>query len=52
MLINAYKGKDKCLKRCNGQHNTKRPNKLIREVIEFFNKHLAYFFNIIIIQYK
>ena len=36
MLINAYKGKDKCLKRCNGQHNTKRPNKLIREVIDFF----------------
>ena len=41
MLINAYKGKDKCLKRCNGQHNTKRPNKLIREVIEFFYKHLV-----------
>ena len=40
MLINAYKGNNKTLKRCNGQHNTKRPNKLIREVGDFFYMHL------------
>ena len=41
MLINAYKGKDKCLKRCDGGHNTKRPHKIIKEVGEFFYKHLV-----------
>ena len=41
MLINAYKGKDKCLKRCNGKHNTNRPAKIVREVGEFFYKHLV-----------
>ena len=41
MLINVYKGKDKVLRRCEGQHNTKRPAKLIREVGEFFYKHLV-----------
>ena len=41
ILINAYKGKDKCLKRCNGKHNTSRPVKIVREVGEFFYKHLV-----------
>ena len=41
MLINAYKGNNKILKKCNGQHNTKRPNRLIREVGDFFYKHLV-----------
>ena len=41
MLINAYKGKDKCLKRCDGGHNTRRPKRIIREVGEFFYKHLV-----------
>ena len=42
MLINAYKGKDKVLKRCEGNHNSRRPNKLIREVGSFFYKHLVF----------
>ena len=41
MLINAYKGKDKILKRCDGNHNTRRPNKLIKEIGDFFYKHLV-----------
>ena len=41
MLISAYKGKDKTLKRCNGNHNSRRPNTLIREVGSFFYKHLV-----------
>ena len=41
MLINAYKGKDKALRKCEGQHNTRRPNKVIREVGEFFYKYLV-----------
>ena len=40
MLIDAYKGKDKCLRRCEGQHNTRRPNKIIRDIGDFFYKHL------------
>ena len=40
MLLNAYKGKDKCLKRCDGQHNTRRPNKIIKAIGDFFYKHL------------
>jgi pimeloyl-ACP methyl ester carboxylesterase len=41
MLFDAYKGNDKCLKRCEGQHNTRRPNKIIRDIGEFFYKHLV-----------
>jgi len=41
MLINVYKGKDVCFKRCEGKHNTRRPAKIIREVGEFFYKHLV-----------
>ena len=41
MLIKEYKGKDVVLRRCDGKHNTRRPAKLIREVGEFFYKHLV-----------
>ena len=40
MLLKAYKGKDKCLKRCEGKHNTRRPNKIIKDVGDFFFNHL------------
>ena len=41
MLYNAYGGKDKKLLKCVGNHNTKRSNKIIREIGEFFYKHLV-----------
>lgn len=41
MLIKEYKGKDVTFKRCEGKHNTRRPAKIIREVGEFFYKHLV-----------
>lgn len=40
-LINAYAGKDKTLKKCDGGHNSRRPNRIIKEVGEFFYKHLV-----------
>jgi len=40
ILLDAYKGTDKVLNRCEGKHNTRRPNKLIREIGGFFYKHL------------
>ena len=41
MLKKVYKGKDVVLRNCDGKHNTRRPAKLIREVGEFFYKHLV-----------
>ena len=41
MLKKVYKGKDVVLRTCDGKHNTRRPAKLIREVGEFFYKHLV-----------
>ena len=40
-LLNKYAGKDKVLKKCDGGHNSRRPNKLLKEVGEFFYKHLV-----------
>ena len=41
MLYQAYKGKIKTLRKCDGKHNTRRPNKVIREIGEFFYRHLV-----------
>ena len=41
MLLNAYGGKDKSLKKCPGSHNSARPRKIIREILVFFYKHLV-----------
>ena len=40
MLINAYGGKNKKLRKCEGNHNSKRSHKLIKEISEFFYGHL------------
>jgi alpha-beta hydrolase superfamily lysophospholipase len=41
MLLNAYGGKDKSLKKCPGSHNSARPRKIIREIAVFFyNAHI------------
>ena len=41
MLYKVYGGKDKKLLKCVGSHNTRRSNKIIREIGEFFYKHLV-----------
>ena len=41
MLLNAYGGKEKYLKKCIGNHNSKRPAKLIKDIGTFFYKHLV-----------
>ena len=40
-LIKVYGGKEKKLLKCVGSHNTRRSNKIIREIGEFFYKHLV-----------
>ena len=41
MLYKVYGGKEKKLLKCVGSHNTRRSNKIIREIGEFFYKHLV-----------
>ena len=41
MLFKVYGGKEKKLLKCVGSHNTRRSNKIIREIGEFFYKHLV-----------
>ena len=41
MLYDAYGGKIKKLLKCVGNHNTKRSNKIIREIGEFFYNYLV-----------
>ena len=41
MLFKVYGGKDKKLLKCVGNHNTKRSNKIIREIGEFFYNYLV-----------
>ena len=41
MLFKVYGGKDKKLLKCVGNHNTRRSNKIIREIGEFFYNHLV-----------
>ena len=41
MLINAYGGKIKKLKKCEGTHNSKRSYKIIKDIAEFFYGYLV-----------
>ena len=41
MLLNAYRGKDKSLKKCPGSHNTMRQVDIIRVIGALFYKHLV-----------
>ena len=41
MLLNAYGGKNKKLKRCEGNHNSRRPFKIMKEIGEFLYNNLV-----------
>lgn len=41
MLFAVYGGKEKKLLKCIGNHNTRRPSRIIREVGQFFYDHLV-----------
>ena len=41
MLLNAYGGKNKKLKRCEGNHNSRRPFKIMKEIGEFLYINLV-----------